>query len=62
MEVDERREVVDNRHHAHYCITLLQRNQGHLNLALEDSAFNVVLEQEYRQKTSGMFIVLQLRL
>lgn len=28
---------------------------------LEDSAFNVVLEQEYRQKTSGMFIVLQLR-
>lgn len=24
---------------------------------LEDSAFNVVLEQEYRGKTRGMFIV-----
>ena len=28
---------------------------------LEDSAFNVFLEQEHRQKTSGMFIALQLR-
>ena len=28
---------------------------------LEDSAFNVVLEQEYRQKTCGVFIVPRLR-
>lgn len=37
------------------------REVGTFGPELEDSAFDVVLEEEYRGKTRGMFIVPQLR-